>query len=229
MHETNPNYYPKYGVFIERAAQDTNTIPPVPLDKFNVATFQHAKITIMYRWYWDTGKDNYILVNKTNADVGAKLEAIEINMPYYLLFFSGLWPTGKDMPYTGANTNANEVIQPQQNPSPVAILWYMDKAIYKTNDTAKNYPTINKKYLRPQDLPSQKKVWVILAPFTYTFGGSSSTIQISGDTKLQSKFTANVVRGVTKGIVQNSPFVIGEYDIPFMRRQYNFVCKYHSI
>lgn len=231
VHETSSaNYYPKYAVFIGYG-QETNNIPPIPLPSYSIAnSLDTCTVQIMYRWWWDDGKDNYLLINRNNDNVSTntKLEAIPIDTPYYMHFFSGLWPTGRAQNYTNDTPQTNATIVDDQNPSPVAILWYRDKAVYKTSDPSKT-PTMDERYLRPQDLPDKKKVWVVLSPKTFNINGADNNTNFGTDQAVQSGFTVSTVRAVLEGIVQNSPFVMGEYDIPFMRRQESFTCRYRSI
>lgn len=231
VHKPGPNQQPIYAPWIGYADPPTSTVKiPLPV-KWSGETFKgptHKWDKILYRWWWDTGDNNYILANPKMIDpsnaANNMLEVIPIYYPYYMFFYGAMLPTGKDT--VEANTDLpgkTPVIIGSQNPTPIAIWWYYDRGVYWDPD--RQHLHMDNRYLRPEDIPTylQGRTWVYLYDGT-NFG---TGVQFE-DAALKTSWTTQQVQTRIQAIVENSPFVIGKFDIPFQNKEENFVMKYRS-
>lgn len=222
---TQPIYAPMIGW---AQAPTQNQKGPLPV-KWHYASFQMSNyVAINYRWWWDTGEDNYILINSVQNDPtnapNVMLQVIPVHYPYYVFLYGAMLPTGRD--YVKTNTDLptkNPVLQGKINPSPLAIWWYYDRAAFYGPDE-KTYQ-IDTRYLRPEDLPTQGRTWVYL----YSESPFGSGVVFDNDTNLKTGWTTTQIAPMIQRIVQNSPFVMGMYDIPFQQRQFNVTARYTSV
>lgn len=218
VHAPPPGYPAQYAVSIGWA-QSSQQMPPLPLSWSYQSLQAGFDVEVMYRWWWDDGIDNFMLVNENNTppSLNNRLKVVPINMPYYQFFYGWKYPTSTWK--TPMPQNTNPTYKPGENPSPVAILWYRDVGI--TVQLPEGSGIFMNPYItRPQDLDIKTKVWVILSsarPSTYT-----------SDTLLQRNFTEQPVGVILHNMVGRSPFVMSGNDIPFEHKGMNFLMKYRS-
>lgn len=217
---------PLYAPFIGWA-QDIQNMPPSKI-AWNKVAMSGFYTMVLYRWWWDDGIDNYIMVNKTNADPGVDSyqEVVKIDMPYWQFFWGSKYPTSKDNISKLDNTNHKWVVG--TNPSPYAILWYKDAALI---DETKGL-FMDTRYLRPQDLPTKTKVWVMLFPVfkegsAPNLGPQPSDIESPID-KTDAGFNELTVTMAIQRIVASGPYVMTGNDIPGGEKVMNFPLRYQS-
>lgn len=224
------NTQPIYAVWIGWAhGPTTNQTQPLPVQwtySSFTSTVDYCKI--MYRWWWDTGQDNYILINSVQNDPTnspqVMLQVIPVHYPYYIFFYGAMLPTGRDQVEGGTDLpTKNPNLMGKVNPSPLAIWWFYDRAA--TYNPDKITPQIDTRYLRPEDLPQQGKTWVWL----YNTTGFGKQPVFDNDTTMKSGWTTVQIAPIIQGIVQNSPFVMGTFDIPYGEHQFNITARYSSV
>lgn len=208
-------------------AQDTQNMPPIPIAWSKVAMVGFNTM-VLYRWWWDDGIDNYIMVNKTHGDPGAdnQQEVVAINMPYWQYFWGSKYPTAKDNISKDYSYNQTWVVG--TNPSPYAILWYKDAALMDEHQQ----PFMDTRYLRPSDLPTRTKVWVMLWPVLTTpsshTGPTADQIDPQTGAKKDSGFNELTVTTAIQRIVASGPYVMTGADIPGGEKIMNFPIRYQS-
>lgn len=231
IHKPGGETQPSYATWIGWGSPPTANQPkPLPV-RWSGTTFSSLPTNMakcMYRWWWDTGSDNYILINPQMTDPnnnGPMMTILPINYPYYVFFYGAMLPTGKDN--VKADTQLpgkNPQIWGKQNPSPIALWWYYDPGVNWLPDTQTLH--MDNRYLRPEDLPTpyQGRTWIWLNN-TSPFPNS----QIKDDTTLKTAWTTVEINPLIQALVQNSPFVVGKFDIPFNNREINITAKYTSV
>lgn len=228
VHKTSSTTQPFYCPWIGWGqAPVMNQTKPLPV-KWTYASFSGMQTArVNYRWWWDTGYENYILINSGHMDPTnnptTTLDVIQVNYPYYVFFYGAMLPQGKDQVQKDSDVGTNQPkILGKTNPSPLAIWWYFDKTAYYMPDTVT--PQMDTRYLRPEDLPNQGRNWVWLSDVQP--GGSR--VQFQDDINMKSYWTSTVIAPFIQKIVENSPFVMGRFDIPFGNREFNVTAKYSS-
>lgn len=209
-------------------AQDAQSMPPIPI-AWNNTAMAGFNVMVLYRWWWDDGIDNYIMVNTDNANPGAdnRQKAVPINMPYWQFFWGSHLPTALDKTPTTFNTNPDWKVG--LNPSPYAILWYRDVALKDTEGGL----FMDTRYLRPGDLPTKTKVWVMLYPVYQnvsagTGGPTGTNISGLGAENLDTGFNELTVTKAIQSIISTGPFVMTGADIPKAETMMNFSYRYQS-
>lgn len=232
VHKTGSDRQPHYATWIGYAEGPTqNHTTPLPVT-WAYSTFSgagHSWVPIMYRWWWDNGEDNYILTNLTGIKPGTSggtLKPLKINYPYYVFFYGAMLPQGDAQVENGTQVpGKTPVIMGSKNPTPVAVWWYYDRGVFWNPD--KKTLHMDSRYLRPEDLPvgMQNKTWV------YLYDGSpfGSGVAFSSDINMENSWTTREVAPRIQALVENSPFVLGKFDIPFGNREVNFLAKYTSV
>lgn len=216
IHRPQGDYTPKYAVSIGYA-QENNTTPPLPL-KWDISSLQAGfSVEVMYRWWWDDGENNYILVNEKNSPPGPNinLKVVPVPFPYYIFFWGFRYPTAQHS--SDNNPSENPTFKFGNNPSPVALFWYRDVGIKVQGQQGL---FMNPSILRPQDLPSQQKVWVLLT--------AQNPSAFTTNSALQNGINEQSVSHILFSLVGNSPWVVNNKDIPFQQTQMNFWLKYRS-
>lgn len=232
VHNASAEAQPRYAVFIGWGQPPTTNqkVPlPVPWTVNSFKTIANSVTKINYRWWWDTGTENYILINSvqnspTNHPT-INLQVLPVHHPYYIFFYGAMLPQGK--PKVNNNTDlptSNPQLMGATNPSPIAIWWYYDRVAYYYPDT--RTPQMDTRYLRPEDLPQQGRTWVFLWNDTASFG---SGVQFDSDLQMENAWDTNMIAPIIQRIVENSPFVMGRFDIPMGQRQFNVTARYTSI
>lgn len=218
VHKPRANDIPRYSYSLGYA-QDNQQIPPLPLEWDYTSLGTGFEVEVMYRWWWDTGENNYMLVNDDNGapKTGKKLTVVPIPYPYYVYFWGFKYPTAQHS--SDQTPNTNPTFKLGNNPSPVALLWYRDIGV-KVESQQGLFP--NPKYVRPQDLPNTQKVWVLLTPL------ASSKWTPGSNEGMQKALNEQTVSKILFHLVGNSPFVVNKYDIPFQNLEMNFWISYSS-
>lgn len=234
VHKPSASAQPHYATWLGYGVPPTqNQKQPLPV-KWSYSTWnttaQQQWAKIMYRWWWDTGENNYILVNSDQHDAGTSnkmLTVLPIHYPYYVFFYGAMLPQGRETIKNQTDLpGKNPVYQGSQNPTPIAIWWYYDPGIYVDPDTQNLH--IDTRYLRPEDIPQhyQGRTWVYLYNVS-PFGGNA--IPFDSDAHLQVGWTTWQIAPIIQALVQNSPFVVGKFDIPLGNRELNIQAKYTSV
>lgn len=208
-------------------AQDSQNMPPTKI-AWNQTAMAGFNTMVLYRWWWDDGIDNYLMLNDTNGDPGAdnQQSIMKIDMPYWQFFWGSKYPTAKDTISKLDNTNHNWSVG--LNPSPYAILWYKDVALIDTHQGL----FMDTRYLRPQDLPTRTKVWVMLYPIfentTVPNRGPQGSDIVQPGNKLDTGFNELTVTTAIQRIVAAGPYVMTGSDIPGGEKIMNFPVRYQS-
>lgn len=209
-------------------AQDSQNMPPTKI-AWNEQAMAGFNTMVLYRWWWDDGIDNYIMLNTTNADPGAdnQQKIVAINMPYWQFFWGSHYPTSKDTIPAVYNTNQSWSVG--INPSPYAILWYKDAALKDTHGGL----FMDTRYLRPSDLPTPTKVWVMLWPVLANTGSTSGgpqpeNIKPNTGAKRDDGFNELTVTTSIQRIIAAGPYVMTAGDIPGGEKMMNFPYRYQS-
>lgn len=211
VHNPMPGNNPKYAVSVG-FAQDISPAPPFPI-RWSYTTLAGFDTEVNYRWWWDNGEDNYIMINARNENPGSNVgEVMPVNMPYYKFFWGSRYPTSTDETHAPGTGNPNFVFG--KNPSPYAIFWYKDPVIKFGTESF-----MDTRYTLPSDLPTKTKVWVILTDKKPNYNSTET---------LKNGITEAQVTNIIQGILSHGPFVLGRYDIPWSERQMNFFCRYQS-
>lgn len=229
VHKTNGTTQPFYAVPIGwGAAPVANQLKPLPMD-WHYDTFKKItqSVKINYRWWWDTGEENYILANTGHLDATnnpkVRLDVIPVYYPYYIFFYGAMLPQGKDNVTQGTDAPyANPVLLGKKNPSPLAIWWYYDRVAYYGPDRIT--PQMDTRYLRPEDLPTQGRTWVYFTGDTKV--GTSA--MFNDDNAMMAEWTTSIIGPTIQAIVEHSPFVMGRFDIPFRNQEFNVTATYKS-
>nr|QUL61821.1 ORF1 [Torque teno arctocephalus australis virus 3] len=154
----------------------------------------------MYRWYWDSGESNYILMNDNHYDYGSPnaLTVKRIEIPYYQYFY-GHAAQGQQKTSTGGTWN------PIYNPNYLAIWWYADEAIIDGN-----IKKVNKFIQDPSQTSLQNnRTWVLL----WSKDGSQLPTQGTGAYDTPDKLpNVSTVNTILNSLCTYSPFVIHGLD-----------------
>lgn len=204
-------------------AQDNQTTPPIPIWWSKSSLEGLFNVEVCYRWWWDDGKDNYIMVNTKNIDPTtsgspptnpeSNYKMISCGMPYWKYFW-GMCNISYKKQYTDATTqNINYVAG--KNPYVYALTWYRD-AVLKTSDGGW---TTDPLIRGPQDCkPPNQKVWVFLSNKKADNLGTESNYP-----------SADTVKSILTMMTCTGPFAFWEGDIPWGRNNVNFPILYSSI
>lgn len=233
VHKPSGTTQPIYATWIGYGHPPTqNQKKPLPVS-WTYSSFSGAGNSawakLMYRWWWDTGQENYILVNSDMHDPGTRnkmLTVIPIYHPYYIFFYGAMLPQGRSTIQASTDLpNKNPVYLGSQNPSPIAIWWYYDPGVTVSPDTQTLH--MDTRYLRPEDIPIQfqGRTWVYL----YSQSSFGSGVQFGTDESLKTAWTTTEIAPMIQALVQNSPFVVGKFDIPMGNREINIEARYTSV
>nr|QUL61824.1 ORF1 [Torque teno arctocephalus australis virus 6] len=151
----------------------------------------------MYRWHWDDGKDNAVIINKSNGTWGqTNLTTELIDIPYYKYFY-GRYPKGKlNTTYGGDSGHIS-------NPDILGIYWWADLAIVidKKNVCDRGVPS-------PEYLNNPFRCWIFLSPISGADMPLTESNDASGGTFAGRKLPTTIsVGNIMNSIVTTSPFV----------------------
>lgn len=191
----------------------------------------------VYRWWWDTGEGNYLMINDKCIDPTLSdqqppnpthsFKIVDLKGQPYWSYFWGLCNIRTSaIPVTGINT----VYSPGKNPWVYGLTWYRDVAQWiDSKNVGKQWRT-NPRIRGPQDCsPPNQKVWVFLAPFsTNTSSGGRSGTGWRG-TDGGEYPTGDEVKTILTYMTGTGPFALGPMDIPFGRQNVNIPLFYTSL
>nr|WBM82647.1 MAG: ORF1 [Torque teno polar bear virus 15] len=186
-----------------------------------------------YRWWWDDGVDNYIMVSKYNRnpieDGLNNCEIQKVNMPYWMYFWG--------LPYLTASQQNPKLCVPGVNPSIYALTWYKDTECQTLDDWGEAnkrpvYPPPDPKLFgypdqdlcNPGRIPTygRKKYWVILAT-------KWPWIEVNSHVpKSWCLPDYDDVREQLTRLVGSGPFVMNAQDVTFATRTLNIGLSYKS-
>nr|WBM82697.1 MAG: ORF1 [Torque teno polar bear virus 31] len=191
-----------------------------------------------YRWWWDDGTDNYIMVNKFNRnpiyDGVNSCEIQKVDMPYWQYFFG--------LPYLTSSQQNPQLCVPGKNPSIYALTWYADTECQDLDSTTWNQLASQRKTTYPppdpklfgypdQDLcgPGQipapkkkRKYWVILSKYWPWLASENKY------TKAWNLPDYDDTREQLTRLVGSGPFVVNAQDVTFATRTLNLGVSYKS-
>nr|WBM82614.1 MAG: ORF1 [Torque teno polar bear virus 2] len=192
-----------------------------------------------YRWWWDDGQDNYVMLNKYNLDpkdAGVNsCEVVKINQPYWQFFWG--------LTHLTAKQSNPQLCTGGVNPSIYAISWYKDTECQGTDIPEAQwtaYQQANKPVYPPpdpklfgypdQDLcgPSkipkygEKKYWCFISK-TWPWLLSSYHV-----TKSYCLPDYDDAREQLTRLTGSGPFVLNYQDITFASRTINIPVSYTS-
>nr|WBM82638.1 MAG: ORF1 [Torque teno polar bear virus 12] len=185
-----------------------------------------------YRWWWDDGKDNYVMMNKYNLDPKESgvnsCEVVKVEMPYWMYFYG--------LPYLTSKQQGAKLCVAGKNPSIYALTWYKDTECDGQQwngewDTVPVYPPPGKLFGYPdQDLcgPTRipqygdKKYWVWIGPEWPWLKESYHT------TESWCLPDYDSAREVFTRLVGSGPYVMNYNDITFASRTLNLAISYKS-
>ena len=168
---------------------------------------------VYYRWWWDDGVDNYVMVNKYNYDPieegGNSCYILKVDMPYWR-FFWGL---------STLTSKASPLCKPGTNPSIYALTWYADLECRKWTEPSPTpvwplpagstlqYP--DQDLCGPETIPvyKKRKFWVMLSQ-CYPWG-----IADSHQMKAWNLPDYDTVRTILTGITNSGPFAVSFRDV----------------
>nr|QUL61810.1 ORF1 [Torque teno arctocephalus australis virus] len=166
----------------------------IPYDKSHFINFNRE---IMYRWYWDDGSNNAVLINNQGGKwKQSNVRAKAINVPYYEYFW-GKYPQGHVVTDKGGDRGNID------SPDIVGIFWYADLAIRSLDGKL----VIDRQVGRPSDLQIKEKIWVFLSK--YKGSELPETVILDTDNKLPTVFSVGTV---LNSLCSTSPFAIHGLD-----------------
>lgn len=230
VHKASGTTQPFYAAWAGFGGAPTqNQKDPLPV-RWTHSSFNISGVPIMYRWWWDNGEDNYILINRTGANPGNTgnnmLQPLKINYPYYVFFYGAMLPQGNQTIKAGTEIpGKTPVYLGMQNPTPIGFWWFYDRAVNWSPDTQTYH--MDTRYLRPEDLPTglTNRTWV----YFYNKTPFGTGVAFNSDDSMKQDWTDREVGPRIQAIVENSPFVLGRHDIPFGNREINILGKYTSV
>nr|WBM82676.1 MAG: ORF1 [Torque teno polar bear virus 24] len=191
---------------------------------------------VYYRWWWDDGVDNYIMVNKYNRnpiyDGMNSCEIQKVDMPYWKYFFG--------LPYLTSAQSNPQLCVPGMNPSVYALTWYADtecqtmsneewhncgtKPVWPPPDSRLfGYP--DQDLCGPGQIPApnrKRKYWVFLSQ-AWPWIMSSSKYVKSWRLPDYDEAREQLTR-----LVGSGPFVVNAQDVTFATRTLNLGMSYTS-
>nr|QUL61823.1 ORF1 [Torque teno arctocephalus australis virus 5] len=175
----------------------------VTTPKWKYESWSAATVKTMYRWHWDTGVGNAVLLNPKNLYWGheVQLTAQLIDRPYYEYFW-GYEPRGNSLGGSSLGGDRGNI----DNPNIVAIWWYRDDALEVTD----NVPRMQRQYCIPDELPTKtQRYWVILSgqPGTSFPNKINPTAQEAANLP-----TTETVRKILNTLCTTSPFTTHSLD-----------------
>nr|UZV41778.1 MAG: ORF1 [Anelloviridae sp.] len=186
---------------------------PIKPGNGKIGGAEQWKRRVYYRWWWDDGVDNYIMINQYNRDPledGLNNCIIKkVDMPYWKYFWGLSQLTSK----------ASPLCLPGTNPSIYALTWYKDVECRKWTETEDKpvwplppgstlqYP--DQDLCGPDTIPTygRRKFWVILSqcwPWATTGYHTSESWCLPN---------YDVVRTILTGITNNGPFADSFRDV----------------
>nr|QUL61822.1 ORF1 [Torque teno arctocephalus australis virus 4] len=174
----------------------------------------------MYRWYWDTGEKNYLLLNERNTPYGTgeafRFSIKAIDLPYYQYFY------GEQQLKGVADSHRTNKYLPIDFPNIMGIWWYADTGV-KPN--ANEGPIVNRYIQHPDQLQIKSRVWVLFTPnHPNTF--PNRVVQTQAD--LDKLPTVEKVATILTGICSTSPFAVHGLDNPAEQQTVNIPFTYSS-
>nr|WBM82703.1 MAG: ORF1 [Torque teno polar bear virus 33] len=182
-----------------------------------------------YRWWWDDGVDNYIMVNQYNRNPiqdGLNNCVIQkVNMPYWQYFFG--------LPYLTSSQANPRWCEAGVNPSIYALTWYrdlecqpcdvQDKPVYPPPD-GKLFGYPDQDCCGPGQIPETKrrKFWIILGE-AYPWIDSANRTPKSWHLPDYDEVRTQLTR-----LVGSGPYVVNSGDVQFATRSLNIGVSYKS-
>ncbi|UGO47161.1 MAG: ORF1 [Tettorquevirus sp.] len=208
-----------YGVPIGWGALDAQTtFPPKPIANTIQGLVGVFTAHIMYRWWWDKGINNYVLMNKdltpiknSNSDPGwDALTVVSTNGLPYWEYFYGLKHLGRPKQTPNTSDSALPTKTTDTMCNTVAILWYLDVAI-RMQGAGGPFYAANMTVRTPEQTSNQGKyVWVFLGPYN----PSSNDINTGTISQLNYKWpTYDQIKTVLTAMSGMGPFGIHTTDI----------------
>nr|QEJ80796.1 ORF1 [Brazilian bird anellovirus type 1] len=232
MHGEDDNYGVWIGYWSDfKSYEQGTTGPPARMgwnftDLYQGLGSQKFTHVCFYKWWWDTGEQNYIMYNPENnwfskteqqsspdfpvkpqdGQDGARIEAV--NMPYWMYFYGQGTLTAK------RNADGSDF---QFNPSIYAITWWFDPG--KTVGGRKvPYDTVHS----PSSV-GNRRGWVLLTPTPLNKTDSQGVLQVAADLP-----TYRQVQVIMTGISNAGPFAFTGSDVPPKDKNINLAFTYTS-